>query len=107
MMKKMKCCIVLVVCLFATVVKTTAQVTVDAKLDSAGIFIGQRIGVTLEVSADANKEVQLPEWDSLQQIVPGLEFVKAEKADTSFLNEGKRIGLISQASGITLRLLCW
>ena len=93
MMKKMKCCIVLVVCLFATVVKTTAQVTVDAKLDSAGIFIGQRIGVTLEVSADANKEVQLPEWDSLQQIVPGLEFVKAEKADTSFLNEGKRIML--------------
>ena len=47
MMKKMKCCIVLVVCLLATVVKTTAQVTVDAKLDSAGIFIGQRIGVTL------------------------------------------------------------
>lgn len=92
-MKKMKCCIVLVVCLLATVVKTTAQVTVDAKLDSAGIFIGQRIGVTLEVSADANKEVQLPEWDSLQQIVPGLEFVKAEKADTSFLNEGKRIML--------------
>lgn len=89
----MKCCIVLVVCLLATVVKTTAQVTVDAKLDSAGIFIGQRIGVTLEVSADANKEVQLPEWDSLQQIVPGLEFVKAEKADTSFLNEGKRIML--------------
>lgn len=89
----MKCCIVLVVCLLATVVKTTAQVTVDAKLDSAGIFIGQRIGVTLEVSADANKEVQLPEWDSLQQIVSGLEFVKAEKADTSFLNEGKRIML--------------
>lgn len=67
--------------------------TVEAKLDSAGIFIGQRIGLTLEVSADAKKQVELPEWDSLQQVVPGLEFVKAEKADTSYLNDGKRMVL--------------
>ena len=73
--------------------KLNAQVTVDAKLDSAGIFIGQRIGLTLEVSADAKKQVELPEWDSLQQVVPGLEFVKAEKADTSYLNDGKRMVL--------------
>lgn len=74
-------------------VKSNAQVTVEAKLDSAGIFIGQRIGLTLEVSADAKKQVELPEWDSLQQVVPGLEFVKAEKADTSYLNDGKRMVL--------------
>lgn len=74
-------------------VKSNAQVTFEAKLDSAGIFIGQRIGLTLEVSADAKKQVELPEWDSLQQVVPGLEFVKAEKADTSYLNDGKRMVL--------------
>ncbi len=74
-------------------VKSNAQVTVEAKLDSAGIFIGQRIGLTLEVSADTKKQVELPEWDSLQQVVPGLEFVKAEKADTSYLNDGKRMVL--------------
>ncbi|MBQ6749301.1 MAG: hypothetical protein IJR02_00855 [Bacteroidaceae bacterium] len=70
-----------------------AQVTVNAKLDSAGIFIGQRIGMTLEVSADAKKQVELPEWDSLQQVVPGLEFVRAEKTDTSYLNDGKQVQL--------------
>lgn len=70
-----------------------AQVTVDAKLDSAAIFIGQRIGLTLEVSADAQKNIELPEWDSLQQIVPGVEFVNAGKADTSFLDNDKRIVL--------------
>lgn len=85
--------IILTICCLMCFVKANAQVTVDAKLDSAGIFIGQRIGLTLEVSADADKEVELPEWDSLQQVVPGLEFVCAEKADTNFLNDGKRMML--------------
>lgn len=83
----------LIICCLMCFVKSNAQVTVEAKLDSAGIFIGQRIGLTLEVSADAKKQVELPEWDSLQQVVPGLEFVKAEKADTSYLNDGKRMVL--------------
>ena len=74
-------------------VKANAQVTVDAKLDSAGIYIGQRIGMTLEVSASAKSNVELPEWDSLQQVVPGIEFVRAEKTDTSLLNDGKRMML--------------
>lgn len=85
--------IILTICCLMCFVKANAQVTVDAKLDSAGIFIGQRIGLTLEVSADADKEVELPEWDSLQQVAPGLEFVCAEKADTNFLNDGKRMML--------------
>ena len=83
----------MIICCLLSLTKLNAQVTVDAKLDSAGIFIGQRIGLTLEVSADAKKQVELPEWDSLQQVVPGLEFVKAEKADTSYLNDGKRMVL--------------
>ena len=73
---------------------TKAQVTVNAKLDSAAIFIGQRVGMTLEVSADRGKEVILPQWDSLQQVVPGLEFVMAEKVDTSLIDENKRMMLM-------------
>ena len=84
---------VLFICCLLCFVEANAQVTVDAKLDSAGIFIGQRIGLTLEVSADAGKDVVLPEWDSLQQVTPGLDFVRAEKADTSILNDGKRMML--------------
>lgn len=83
--------IALTICCLLSSAQAEAQVTVESKIDSVGIFIGQRIGVTLEVSADAGKEVELPEWDSLQQVVPGLEFVRSEKADTSYVNEGKRM----------------
>ncbi|MBR0046420.1 MAG: hypothetical protein IJP75_05995 [Bacteroidaceae bacterium] len=83
----------MIICCLWCFVKANAQVTVDAKLDSAGIFIGQRIGLTLEVSANAKSKVELPDWDSLQQVVPGVEFVRAEKTDTSFLNDGQRMML--------------
>lgn len=92
-MKHLKNYILLAICCLMCFVKAGAQVTVDAKLDSADIFIGQRIGLTLEVSADAKSNVELPEWDSLQQVAPGIEFVRAEKADTSLLNDGKRMML--------------
>lgn len=85
--------ILLTFCCVLAFVEAKGQVTVDAKLDSAEIFIGQRIGITLDVSADAKSQVDLPDWDSLQQIVPGLEFVNAEKADTDFVNDGKRMVL--------------
>ena len=71
--------------------KTSAQVTVDATIDSTQIFIGQRVGITLEVSADANKLVELPQFDSLQQITPGVEVLSCSDADTSRINDGKRI----------------
>ena len=74
-----------------TLTAAKAQVTVDARLDSAAIFIGQRIGMTLEVSADRSKDVILPQWGSLQQVAPGLEFVRAEKTDTSSLDDDKRM----------------
>ena len=90
-MKNIKRHIYLAICCLLAFVSAKAQVTVDAKLDSAGIFIGQRIGLTLEVSADADKEVELPKWDSLQQVVPGIEFVMEEKVDTTFLNDNKRV----------------
>jgi len=85
--------IILIICCLLGFSEAKAQVTVEAKLDSAGIFIGQRIGMTLEVSADAKSNVELPEWDSLQQVAPGIEFVHAEKTDTSLLNDGKRMAL--------------
>lgn len=74
----------------------SAQVTVDAKLDSAAMFIGQRIGIQLEVSADKGKAVELPHYDSLQNIVPGLEFMCATPVDTEYVNEGKRMILRSK-----------
>ena len=70
-----------------------AQVTVQATLDSAQIYIGQRVGITLEVSADAASSVQLPRFDSLQQLTAGVEYAGCEETDTETLNAGKRFTL--------------
>ena len=59
--------IALVGALFS-VVSLSAQVTVDAKIDSTRIFIGQQVGIAVEVSADAGKSVEFAHYDSLQQI---------------------------------------
>ncbi len=82
------------VCLLSlAVVPVGAQVTVEAKIDSTRIFIGQQVGLSLEVSADAGKNVEFARFDSLQQIIPGLEVVRSEKTDTQLLNDGKRMVL--------------
>ena len=69
----------------------SAQVTVDAKIDSTQIFIGQRVGVTLEVSAEKGNTVEMPQFDSLQQIAPGVEVMHVTDVDTQLLNEGQRM----------------
>lgn len=70
-----------------------AQVTVEARIDSTLIFIGQQVGISLEVSADAGKKVEFASFDSLQQIIPGLEVVRSEETDTDLLNDGRRMVL--------------
>lgn len=78
----------------ATAVFTAqAQVTVDATIDSTQIFIGQRVGITLEVSADKGHSVEMPAFDSLQQIVPGIEVMHVSDVDTQQLNDGQRMVL--------------
>jgi len=70
-----------------------AQVIVDAKIDSTAIFIGQRVGITLEVSADKNSKITFPSYDSLQHIIPGVEVVNSTRPDTNYINDNKRMTL--------------
>jgi hypothetical protein len=70
-----------------------AQVVVDAKIDSTAIFIGQRVGITLEVSADKDSKITFPSYDSLQHIIPGIEIVNSSRPDTNYINENKRMTL--------------
>ena len=67
-----------------------AQVTVDARIDSTQILIGQPVGITLEVSANAGARVEMPRYDSLQQMVPGVEVLHVTPADTELINDGQR-----------------
>ena len=74
------------------------QVTVDAKIDSLQLLIGEQAKVTLEVSLDANQKLQLPMLRDT--LVRGVEILDIAKPDTQMLNEGKRM-LIEQEYTIT------
>ena len=78
---------------WCSVMALSAQVTVDAKIDSTRIFIGQQVGITVDVSADAGKKVEFAHYDSLQQMIPGIEVVNTSGPDTQLLNDGKRMVL--------------
>lgn len=80
-------------------VKATAQsVTVDAKIDSLQILIGEQAKITLEVSTDADKRAIFPVYTDT--IVRGVEIIDIAKPDTQYLNDRRRL-LIKQEYTIT------
>lgn len=79
--------------------KAVAQsVTVDAKIDSLQIPIGEQAKITLEVSTDADKRAIFPLYTDT--IVRGVEIIDIAKPDTQYLNDRKRL-LIKQEYTIT------
>ena len=52
-----------------------AQVSVEAKIDSLEMVIGQQTDVTVTVTAKEGDQVEFPNFKPLQQIIPGLEIV--------------------------------
>ncbi len=69
----------------------SAQVTVDIKIDSLQLFIGEQTGITLDVSMDANQHLVLPMLRNGDELVPNVEVVEVMDPDTIYLNEGKRV----------------
>lgn len=74
------------------------QVTVDARIDSLQLLIGEQAKVELEVSLDAKQKLQLPFLRDT--LVKGVEILDIAKPDTQMLNDGKRM-LIKQEYTIT------
>lgn len=74
------------------------QVTVDARIDSLQLLIGEQAKVELEVSMDAKQKLQLPFLRDT--LVKGVEILDIAKPDTQMLNDGKRM-LIKQEYTIT------
>lgn len=89
---------IIVCCLLAVCSK--AQVQVEAKLDSAQMFIGQQMNLQLSVTFDAKQKLQLPDIKKGQELIPNIEVVDLGKPDTAVLDEGKRL-TVSQAYTIT------
>lgn len=90
---------VLGACLAMATLGTYAQqVTVDARIDSLQLLIGEQAKVKLEVSMDAQQKLQLPLLRDT--LVRGVEILDVAKPDTQLLNDGKRL-LIGQEYTIT------
>ena len=83
----------LLVGLLACCVGAQAQVSVRSTIDSMAIFIGETTGIRLEVTTAKNAKVELPRFDSLQQMVAGVEVLGSQPVDTQWIDEGKRMQL--------------
>lgn len=71
----------------------TAQVVVEARMDTADILIGQQVRVRVKCSADAKARVTFPTFTAGQQLTPGVEVVSNGHTDTLLTNQNRRIEL--------------
>ena len=75
-----------------------AQVTVEAKIDSLQILIGEQAKIELEVSSNANQIVVFPTFRDT--LIRGVEVLDVSKQDTQYLNNKQRM-VIKQEYTIT------
>ena len=64
------------------------NVSVEAKIDSTVIFIGQQTGFHLGVTVKEGQKVQFPQYQPLDNIIPGIEVVEILPTDTQKLDDG-------------------
>lgn len=73
-----------------------AQVTVDVKIDSLAILVGEQACVTLDVTTPSQTAVQLPALQNGAVLTGDVMVVSASPVDTVNLNEGQRVQLTQQ-----------
>lgn len=68
---------------------TFAQHSVEVKIDSMEMFIGQQVHVTVSVAARSNARVIFPTFKPEQQITPGLEILADSTLEEQTLSDGQ------------------
>ena len=91
-MKRFIFLIVLVVSAF----RLSAQVSVEAQIDSIEIFVGQQVHLTLTAHAKENAKVEFPVFQPTQYITPGVEVLNSEQRPD-----------VSQDNGFMSRLMVY
>jgi len=67
------------------------NVSVEAKMDSVAIMIGDQVGMTLSVTAPKDSRVQMPVMKPRQIIAPGVEIVDIIDEDTAEVDNELRL----------------
>lgn len=68
------------------ILSVSAQVSVESKIDSIQILIGEQTGVTLSVTAKEGASIKFPSFKRSEQITPGVEVIEDMAADTAELD---------------------
>lgn len=77
-----------------------AQVTVDVKIDTLVLLVGQQAHITLDVSCASEANLRMPTLKAGDMLGKGVEIVEMAPLDTQRLNDGARM-LVSQQYTIT------
>lgn len=75
--------IAILVCILALPQGASAQVEVEASLDSVAMFIGQQTDLKLHVAAPKDSKVELPVIGVGKYLTPGVEIVDEQQPDTA------------------------
>ena len=78
--------IVIVLC--ASILRMTAQVSVEAMIDSVQIFVGQQAHVTLTAHAKDEAKIEFPQFKPTQFITPGVEVLASQELEKKAQDNG-------------------
>lgn len=78
----------LIISLILCTLGAMAQVTVDVKIDTLEMLIGEQRDLTLTVTAHRGARIETPQFSSSQYITPGVEVLECGKADTASSDNG-------------------
>ena len=79
---------VFLIVLIASVICVSAQVSVEARIDSIEMFVGQQVHVTLTANAQENAKIEFPQFKPTQYITPGVEVLASKELDKRDLDNG-------------------
>lgn len=74
------------------------SVTVEAKIDSLQILIGEQAKIQLQVAMDAKQRAVFPVYSDT--LIRGVEVIETAKPDTQYLNDRQRL-LITREYTVT------
>ena len=74
--------------LITSVLQISAQVQVEASIDSIQIFVGEQVHVTLSATAKEQSKVEFPQFKPTEYITPGIEVLGAEELESKQQDNG-------------------
>ena len=77
-----------VIILLTSVLQMTAQVSVEAEIDSVQIFVGQQAHVTLTAHAKDQAKIEFPQFKPTQFITPGVEVLASQELEKKDQDNG-------------------